>query len=473
MVDIGAVAAAYYTALMLRFHIEAVDRVVARLTALRDVSPVLSLQDLERLYRNSAPRNIILVVVLVCGFYALLDLYAGTRLLRRQGEGRRIVRANLLALVCCYCLLSLLRDRVHSRSLLAMMMTVNAGYCAGGRALLSSLLTRACRRFGIGRCPAILVGCGRESDFIDEWLTLDTPRGVSVAARVPYEPEQGVDAMLRSVSELIIRHDARMIICADLRLSLEQVLRVLKESEPWGVVLKVLTNEMNVIPQESRLRLDLVMDCALLHFASYPSSRAYMVAKRLFSLTAGCLALALLSPVLLLVYLLVRLTSAGPGIFVQDRVGHDRKLFAMYKFRTMFQDAEHRQAEMEQYNEACGVLFKIRNDPRLTRVGRVLRRYSLDELPQLINVVRGEMMLVGPRPLPLRDVANYSADWHFLRHQGYPGCTGLWQVSGRSDVDFHHMCILDVYYLRNQGPLLDAKIILRTIPSLLLSSSAY
>jgi lipopolysaccharide/colanic/teichoic acid biosynthesis glycosyltransferase len=130
-------------------------------------------------------------------------------------------------------------------------------------------------------------------------------------------------------------------------------------------------------------------------------------------------------------------------------------------------------AQMEAFNDSGEGLFKMRKDPRVTLVGRFLRRFSMDELPQLLNVVRGEMTIVGPRPLPRRDFANYYEEWHYSRHSGLPGLTCLWQVSGRSDVSFHNMCILDDYYLRNQSAILDLKIILRTVGVVLFAKGAY
>jgi lipopolysaccharide/colanic/teichoic acid biosynthesis glycosyltransferase len=170
---------------------------------------------------------------------------------------------------------------------------------------------------------------------------------------------------------------------------------------------------------------------------------------------------------------LIRLTSRGPALFVQERIGINRRPFQMFKFRTMYNRADEMQAEIEELNESGEGLFKIRHDPRVTPVGRLLRRFSLDELPQLFNVLKGNMNIVGPRPLPRRDFNNYYEKWHYNRHEGLPGLTCLWQVSGRSDVNFYNMCILDVYYLRNRSSVLDAKILLRTIGVVLFAKGAY
>ena len=154
------------------------------------------------------------------------------------------------------------------------------------------------------------------------------------------------------------------------------------------------------------------------------------------------------------------------------RRGHRRRPFACLKFRTMHDDAEQRQADLEALNEASGALFKIRDDPRLTPVGRLLRRFSLDELPQLVNVLRGEMSLVGPRPLPQRDFERLE-DWHRKRYLVLPGMTGLWQVSGRAELDFDDLVRLDFLYLERWSLSLDLTILLKTIPAVLSRRGAY
>jgi exopolysaccharide biosynthesis polyprenyl glycosylphosphotransferase len=194
--------------------------------------------------------------------------------------------------------------------------------------------------------------------------------------------------------------------------------------------------------------------------------------KRTFDILGATLLLILLSPLLLLITLSVRLSSRGPIVFRSMRRGIGQRPFPCLKFRTMHTDAEERQAELEELNEASGALFKIREDPRLTQVGRMLRRFSLDELPQLINVLRGEMSLVGPRPLPERDYEMLD-DWHRKRYLVLPGVTGLWQVSGRSELDFDDLVHLDFIYLESWSLALDLTILLKTLPAVLLRRGAY
>jgi exopolysaccharide biosynthesis polyprenyl glycosylphosphotransferase len=185
--------------------------------------------------------------------------------------------------------------------------------------------------------------------------------------------------------------------------------------------------------------------------------------------TCGLLAIA---PLLALIALAIKIDSRGPVFYGQQRVGKDSRQFKMLKFRSMVTDADLRKADLAAHNEASGPMFKMRRDPRVTRVGRFIRRWSLDELPQLFNVLRGEMSLVGPRPPVPSEVSEYES-WQLGRLRAVPGLTGLWQVSGRSEVPFHDMVRLDLHYIRNWSLSLDIEILLRTIPAVLTSRGAY
>jgi lipopolysaccharide/colanic/teichoic acid biosynthesis glycosyltransferase len=202
-----------------------------------------------------------------------------------------------------------------------------------------------------------------------------------------------------------------------------------------------------------------------------------LLTKRAADLAGALVGLILLAPVLLLIAVLIRLEGRGPIFFRQSRRGYRGKLFRVIKFRTMCTDAEQRLGTLEESNESAGgVLFKLRHDPRVTRLGRFLRRYSLDELPQLINILCGEMSLVGPRPLQLRDSDKLLAldpKTYARRLEVMPGLTGPWQVSGRSELCYERMVELDVDYVENWSNALDLKIIGKTFVVVLLRRGAY
>jgi lipopolysaccharide/colanic/teichoic acid biosynthesis glycosyltransferase len=196
------------------------------------------------------------------------------------------------------------------------------------------------------------------------------------------------------------------------------------------------------------------------------------VLKRSFDLLLATVGLIVLSPLLLAIAIAVKLGSRGPVLYRSMRPGIGGVPFACLKFRTMGAGADSAQPLLEERNEATGALFKMRSDPRLTAVGRLLRRYSLDELPQLINVLRGEMSLVGPRPLPQRDFDQLE-DWHKKRYMVMPGMTGLWQVSGRANLDFDDLVRLDFLYLERWSVFLDLTILVKTLPAVIWGRGAF
>ena len=196
------------------------------------------------------------------------------------------------------------------------------------------------------------------------------------------------------------------------------------------------------------------------------------VVKKTFDLGVSLVVLVVGLPLWLLLALAIKLDSRGPVLYRDRRVGVGEREFGMFKFRTMVQGAAEQQQVLEQRNEAGGALFKIREDPRVTRVGRLLRRLSIDELPQVLNVLRGEMSLVGPRPLPLRDFEQLEA-WHRKRYHVLPGITGLWQISGRSNLNFDDLVRLDFYYIENWSIWLDISILVKTLPAVLAGRGAY
>jgi len=195
-------------------------------------------------------------------------------------------------------------------------------------------------------------------------------------------------------------------------------------------------------------------------------------AKRIFDFVSAALLLLFSAPVLVLVAVAIKLESEGPIFFVQERVGLNKRRFRMLKFRTMQRDAEARMKDLEHLNEKTGPIFKIRNDPRVTTIGRWLRRTSIDELPQLVNVLLGDMSIVGPRPLSVRDALRMEEAWQKRRFSVKPGLTCLWQVSGRSNLSFDQWMQLDLQYIDTWSLELDARILLRTIPAILLARGA-
>jgi exopolysaccharide biosynthesis polyprenyl glycosylphosphotransferase len=210
------------------------------------------------------------------------------------------------------------------------------------------------------------------------------------------------------------------------------------------------------------------------YITSYPGIQDTwpLMVKRAVDIAGCVILLFLLSPLFLVVALLIKLTSDGPVFFLQERIGYNKRRFRIFKFRTMIPGAEEMMAHLETLNEVSGPVFKIKNDPRVTRLGKFLRRASIDELPQLINVLKADMSLVGPRPLPVRDYQGFNEDWQRRRFSVRPGITCLWQVNGRSSISFEEWMKLDLQYMDEWSLWLDLKILARTIPAVLRGSGA-
>lgn len=200
---------------------------------------------------------------------------------------------------------------------------------------------------------------------------------------------------------------------------------------------------------------------------------AYRLVKRLFDIVASALALIIISPILLIIAICIKVDDPKGSVFYShERVGKDGRLFKMIKFRSMVSNADELLAKLKSQNDVNGAMFKLKNDPRITRVGRVIRKYSLDELPQLINVILGQMSIVGPRPPLPSEVAQYS-DYDKQRLMVTPGATGMWQVGGRNDVDFDEMVRLDLTYIQHRSIWLDLKIMFETVKIMIKPNGAY
>jgi exopolysaccharide biosynthesis polyprenyl glycosylphosphotransferase len=241
--------------------------------------------------------------------------------------------------------------------------------------------------------------------------------------------------------------------------------------EEQGIIVRIQSEMFNL--KVATWQVDLLDGMPMVTIRSGPPDGWQLVAKRLIDLCGSAMLLLVLAPILLIVAALIKLDSPGPVFFRQERVGLYKRRFRLIKFRTMVDGADRQQQALEHLNEAAGPVFKIKDDPRITRVGKFLRRFSFDELPQLFNVLKGEMSLVGPRPLPVRDVERIAVQWHKRRLSMKPGLTCLWQVNGRSKVSFDHWVHMDLEYIDKWSLGLDLKILLKTIPAVLKGAGAY
>jgi exopolysaccharide biosynthesis polyprenyl glycosylphosphotransferase len=255
-----------------------------------------------------------------------------------------------------------------------------------------------------------------------------------------------------------------------LRSFYEYVSRVTALCEQHGIIMRFASDIFNLKVARTRAN-DLDEDPYISAFSGLPDGWPILI-KRALDMVISVALLVLLAPLFAVVALLIKMESAGPALFQQERIGLNKRRFLIYKFRTMVQNAEKMQAELEIINEAAGPVFKIKDDPRRTRIGGFLRRTSIDELPQLLNVLNGDMSLVGPRPLPVRDYEGFSEDWQRRRFSIRPGITCLWQINGRSSITFEKWMQLDLQYMDEWSLWLDLKILARTVPAVLKGSGA-
>jgi len=332
------------------------------------------------------------------------------------------------------------------------------------RLLFERGVARVYRR-GLGQTPVLVAG--READR-RRVLRAMAPGAYVLAGEVDLGGGAADLAALRSALEST---GARVVVLAGAeRLPDDELLRLLHSVRLRGVPLRVVPGALALM--RGRTILSEGMGMPLLD-VRYPQLDNHQRAlKRALDVVVSAAGLLLLAPVFLVLALAVRLDSPGPVLFRQKRVGADEKTFICVMFRSMRADAEVLQESLEPLNEAGGAVFKIRRDPRVTRVGRFLRRWSLDELPQLINVLKGEMSLVGPRPLPVRDFLRMEEE-DKRRLGAVPGMTGYWQISGRSNLSFEDMIRLDLYYMENWSLSFDLKIILKTLDAVLRREGAY
>jgi exopolysaccharide biosynthesis polyprenyl glycosylphosphotransferase len=261
-----------------------------------------------------------------------------------------------------------------------------------------------------------------------------------------------------------------VVICLPVNSYYTQAAKMAAMCEEQGVIVRFLPDIFNSIISHSTIDYFEGEPIIFHHSGSLEAGQIY--AKRLLDILLGAAGLVFLFPLFLFAAILIKVASPGPIFYVQERIGLNKRRFCLYKFRTMRVDAEKKQKDLEALNEADGPVFKIRNDPRIFPAGRFLRRFSIDELPQIINVIKGDMSIVGPRPLPVRDYNGFSQDWHRRRFTMRPGLTCTWQVCGRSNTSFEQWMQLDMEYIARWSLWLDLKIILQTVPAVLFARGA-
>jgi exopolysaccharide biosynthesis polyprenyl glycosylphosphotransferase len=262
-----------------------------------------------------------------------------------------------------------------------------------------------------------------------------------------------------------------VLICIPVKSLYEQCSRILYQCEEQGIIVRFIPSVFTL--KRGTLDLEHFNNRPVMTINTGAMRGDKILIKRVLDIFVSLALLIFFTPVFLAIMLAIKMDSSGKIFFIQERLGLNKRKFMLMKFRTMVSNAEQKIADLEDLNEASGPVFKIKDDPRVTRVGKFLRKTSLDELPQLINVVKGEMSLVGPRPLPVRDYEGFDREWHLRRFSVRPGITCLWQIQGRSNIPFERWMQLDMDYIDHWSLWLDMKILLKTIPVIFRGEGAY
>ncbi len=344
--------------------------------------------------------------------------------------------------------------------------------------LLKVVMLRRMRRQGVGIRKVLIVGAGEVGRTVMRSMVANPESGFQIVGFLDDNPVKGETDIgrfkaLGDTANLVEILDSQAVDEVIITLPWQyhrKIVSLMVQCERENVRVRIVPDLFQMTL--NRMHVEEIAGVPMIGIKEVGISGLNQLIKRSIDVIFSAVALVLAAPLMGLIALMIKMESPGPVLFRQERVGKDGRRFIFYKFRSMVEDAERQQAALMDLNEADGPLFKIKDDPRTTRLGKWLRRLSLDELPQFYNVLRGEMSLIGPRPPLPAEVEQYQ-EWHKRRLEISPGITGLWQVSGRSELTFDEMALLDIYYIENWSLGLDTKILWQTIPKVLFGSGAY
>jgi exopolysaccharide biosynthesis polyprenyl glycosylphosphotransferase len=414
--------------------------------------------------------------------FSMLGLYDSKRRSSRKGEAIDVAKATSLCTILVILFAYVLKFRAVNIQFVEIFWASSTLLVAGTRILVRTWLRRL-RLHGGNSRHMLIVG--------------SNARAVEFAKAIPHRPEWGyqvtgfADDNWSGAEELreagfplvcdfaglpaFLRRSIvdEVVIALPIRSFHEHASQIAEMCQQQGIIVRLLSDLFDL--KTARPQVEDFDEAALITHHAGPTEGWPVLVKRLLDIILSGAALLILTPAMALTAILIKLTSPGPVFFVQKRVGLNKRVFKIVKFRTMGVDAEVKLAELEHRNEVSGPVFKIKHDPRITPLGKFLRKTSIDELPQLLNVLKGDMSLVGPRPLQLRDYELFTQagpDWQRCRFSVRPGITCLWQVNGRSSIPFEKWMELDLQYIRKWSLWLDLQILAKTIPAVLKGSGA-
>ena len=465
-VDLALTSAAFFTAFFIR------DLLLPRIDPAHFPTGLFPLSEYLKIY----PLVLIIWSVLLFSY----NSYHSHRTVPLTREALTTVRVVIVGNVLLATLAYLFPLRQLSRSWFVLFGALAAVLLVAEK-ILVRVIARWVRSKGLNYRTLLIVGTGRRATDIARMIVGHQYWGYKILGFVSdghrlsngwarYRIYGTVPDLKRILESRQIDEPIDEIVFAVTRKKLDEMKQIFIMCEELGIRTRVA---MNIFQNRvARMEIEELEGVPFLTFTTTPSNETQLALKRALDIAISLMLLALAGPVIGIAALAIRLTSPGSVLFKQKRIGLNGRMFTLYKFRTMIEDAHARRDEVAHLNEMNGPVFKVRDDPRVTPVGRWLRRFSLDELPQLWNVLKGDMSLVGPRPPIPEEVESYHR-WHRRRLSMKPGLTCLWQVSGRNQIqDFDHWMKLDLQYIDNWSPSLDLKILLRTIPAVLSGKGA-
>ena len=465
LVDLALTSAAFFAAFFIR------DLIFPKLWPAQFPTGLFPLSDYLKIY----PVVLVIWSILLFTYHS----YHSHRTIPLTKEALTIFRVVVVGNVILATIAYLWPLRQLSRSWFILFGVLSAVFLVAEK-ILVRVMARYVRSKGLNYRTILIVGTGRRATDIARMVAGHKYWGYKILGFVSdghrlangwarYRIFGTVPDLKRILENGQTSEPIDEIVFAVTRKKLDEMKQIFLMCEELGIRTRVA---MNFFPNRvARLEVEELEGVPFLTFTTTPSDESQLALKRLLDVCVSVLLLVMALPIIVIAALAIKLTSPGSVLFKQERIGLNGRIFTLYKFRTMIEDAHQRRDEVNHLNEMTGPVFKVKGDPRVTKVGRMLRKFSLDELPQLWNVLKGDMSLVGPRPPIPEEVASYHR-WHRRRLSMKPGLTCLWQVSGRNDIDFDRWMQMDLQYIDNWSPSLDLKILLRTIPAVLSGKGA-
>jgi len=460
--DIVFLALAFYISYYLRFH----------------TGPIAELNLTYQLESDYFFYSIIFIISAIF-LFLIYKLYNWDYIYRGSGYYSRIIKGLIINIIVIILAGYLFELFTFSRKWILLLFIFSVLLVLASRMVVELVTIKLLRKLDI-KSRTIILGLGENANRIEDSFRKYSIEGDTILGYVDkksrilknkkYSREFKILGYLNNLEDVIYENGIQRVIISSPEFKYNEMLEILEKIK--GIDVSVLIFPGFFEFSVKRMNMREIAGIPLMQVSNIGFFGFNLFLKNTIDYVLGSIIFLFFIPFYLVVGLAIKINSSGPIFYKQRRYTKDCRVFYMYKFRSMFMNADRRLKELEGYNEADGPLFKIKGDPRITKVGRIIRRFSIDELPQIINVLKGELSLVGPRPPLPSEVEKYD-EWEMKRMNVKQGITGLWQISGRSELSFEEMARLDLYYIQNWSIEMDIKVLLKTIPTVLFGRGAY